>query len=126
MATMVLEVCMPARCWMAPEIPTAMYSCGETVLPVWPTWNWCGYQPAAVSGRGAPAAPAEACGELRDDLEAALRSGAPPAGDHDLRLGQVRPLALGRHHPLSHRRPPGGVRRGEGDGLDGGGARRRL
>ncbi len=23
-ATIVLELCMPARCWMAPEIPTAM------------------------------------------------------------------------------------------------------
>jgi hypothetical protein len=34
MATMVLEVCIPARCWMAPEIPVAMYSCGETLLPV--------------------------------------------------------------------------------------------
>jgi hypothetical protein len=45
-AMMVLEVCMPARCCIAPEIPTAMYSCGLTVLPVCPTWNWCGYQPA--------------------------------------------------------------------------------
>ena len=24
---------MPARCWIAPEMPIAMYSCGETVLP---------------------------------------------------------------------------------------------
>lgn len=41
-ATMVFDVCIPARCWMAPEMPSAMYSCGETVLPVWPTWNWPG------------------------------------------------------------------------------------
>ena len=27
---------------MAPEMPSAMYSCGDTVLPVWPTWNWPG------------------------------------------------------------------------------------
>ena len=29
-ATIVLEVCMPARCWIAPEMPSAMYSCGDT------------------------------------------------------------------------------------------------
>src|ERR1700689_916704 len=57
---MVLEVCMPARCWMAPEMPTAMYSWGDTVLPVWPTWNACGYQPASTTARDAPtAAPSE-------------------------------------------------------------------
>ena len=37
-----------------------MYSCGETVLPVCPTWYWCGYQPASVAARDAPtAAPRE-------------------------------------------------------------------
>src|SRR6516162_4917806 len=55
-ATIVLEVCIPARCWMAPEMPTATYSCGETVLPVWPTWKECGYQPASVTARDAPTA----------------------------------------------------------------------
>jgi hypothetical protein len=40
-ATIVFEVCMLARCWMAPEIPSAMNSCGDTALPVCPTWN-CG------------------------------------------------------------------------------------
>src|SRR6202042_3874616 len=60
MATIVLEVCMPARCWMAPEMPTAMYSCGDTVLPVAPTWNAGGYQPASTTARDAPtAAPRE-------------------------------------------------------------------
>src|SRR6185312_3540486 len=53
---MVLDVCMPARCWIAPEMPTARYNCGDTVLPVWPTWNWCGYQPASVTAREAPTA----------------------------------------------------------------------
>src|SRR4051812_476930 len=48
---------MPARCWIAPEMPTARYSCGDTVLPVCPTWNWCGYQPASVAARDAPTAP---------------------------------------------------------------------
>ena len=41
-AMIVFDVCMPARCWIAPEMPSAMYSCGDTVLPVWPTWNWPG------------------------------------------------------------------------------------
>src|SRR5829696_8396197 len=59
-ATIVLEVCMPARCWMAPEMPTATYSWGDTVLPVWPTWCWWGYQPASTAARLAPtAAPRE-------------------------------------------------------------------
>ena len=42
---------------------------------------------------------AEAVGELLDDAEPVGRPGAAPAGDHDLRLGQVRPLALLRHRP---------------------------
>jgi electron transfer flavoprotein alpha subunit len=41
-AMIVFDVCMPARCWIAPEMPSAMYSCGDTVLPVWPTWNCAG------------------------------------------------------------------------------------
>ncbi len=32
------EVSHQPRCWMAPEMPTAMYSSGATILPVWPTW----------------------------------------------------------------------------------------
>ena len=28
---------IPAKCWIAPEIPQAMYRFGRTVLPVWPT-----------------------------------------------------------------------------------------
>lgn len=38
-ATMSLESFMPARCWIAPEMPTAIYSSGATTLPVWPTCN---------------------------------------------------------------------------------------
>src|ERR1044072_3241228 len=57
---MVFEVCIPARCWIAPEIPAAMYSCGDTVLPVCPTWLVCGDQPASTAAREAPtAAPRE-------------------------------------------------------------------
>ena len=29
---------MPAKCWMAPEMPMAKYTSGATILPVWPTW----------------------------------------------------------------------------------------
>lgn len=36
-ATIVFESFMPARCWMAPEMPTAMYKSGATTFPVWPT-----------------------------------------------------------------------------------------
>src|SRR5438445_4497659 len=31
------EACMPTLCWIAPEMPHAMYSFGDTVFPVWPT-----------------------------------------------------------------------------------------
>src|SRR5699024_3865904 len=55
-ATIVFEVCMPARCWIAPEMPLATYSCGDTVLPVWPTWYACGFQPESTAAREAPTA----------------------------------------------------------------------
>ena len=38
MAMMFLAPFMPTMCWVAPEIPAAMYTVGLTVLPVWPTW----------------------------------------------------------------------------------------
>src|SRR5881628_1293786 len=47
---------MPARCWIAPEMPTAIYRVGLTVLPVWPTWSACGRQPASTTARDAPTA----------------------------------------------------------------------
>ena len=47
---------MPARCWIAPEMPTAMYSCGATILPVWPTCQSFGTKPASTAAREAPIA----------------------------------------------------------------------
>jgi len=38
-ATMVLESFIPDRCWMAPEMPTATYSCGATTLPTHSVMN---------------------------------------------------------------------------------------
>ena len=29
---------MPTLCWMAPEMPAARNSFGDTDLPVWPIW----------------------------------------------------------------------------------------
>src|SRR5207237_4152001 len=59
-ATITPELCMPTLCWIAPEIPHAMYSFGETVFPVWPTWVEYGYQPASTTARVAPTAPPSA------------------------------------------------------------------
>src|SRR3954468_5506716 len=59
-ATIVLELCMPTLCWMAPEMPRATYSFGETVLPVWPICALYGYQPASTTARVAPTAPPSA------------------------------------------------------------------
>ena len=38
MAMMFFEPFMPTMCWVAPEMPAAMYTPGFTTLPVWPTW----------------------------------------------------------------------------------------
>src|SRR6266540_551054 len=56
MATMTLDVRIPARCWIAPEMPTATYSVGLTVFPVWPTWSAWGRHPASTTARDAPTA----------------------------------------------------------------------
>ena len=48
---------MPTMCWVAPEMPSAMYSFGFTVLPVWPTCFAYGTQPASTIARDAPDAP---------------------------------------------------------------------
>src|SRR6185437_11781269 len=64
---------------MAPEMPQARYSCGDTVLPVWPTWNWCGYQPASVAARDAPtAAPSESASFSISAKFSALPTPRPP------------------------------------------------
>ncbi len=55
-ATMTFEPFMPARCWMAPEMPTATYSSGATTLPVCPTCQSFGTQPASTAARLAPTA----------------------------------------------------------------------
>src|SRR5205814_7372583 len=59
-ATITPEPCMPTLCWIAPEIPTATYSFGDTVLPVCPTWVEYGYQPASTTARVAATAPPSA------------------------------------------------------------------
>ena len=60
MATITPELCMPTLCWIAPEMPQAMYSFGETVFPVCPTCVAYGYQPASTTARVAPTAPPSA------------------------------------------------------------------
>src|SRR4051794_14138569 len=70
---------MPARCWMAPEMPLAMYSCGDTDLPVWPTWLVCGYQPASTAARDAPtAAPRESASASMTEKFSAPLTPRPP------------------------------------------------
>ena len=59
-ATITFEPCMPTLCWIAPEIPSATYSFGDTVLPVCPTCAEYGYQPASTTARVAATAPPSA------------------------------------------------------------------
>src|SRR5438128_254640 len=56
MAQITLEVRIPARCWMAPEIPNPRYSFGEMVRPVCPIWKRWGRQPASTAARETPTA----------------------------------------------------------------------
>ncbi|KAH3667176.1 hypothetical protein OGAPHI_002825 [Ogataea philodendri] len=53
---MVLASFIPARCWMAPEIPTAMYKSGATTLPVCPTCSELSQKPASTAALEAPMA----------------------------------------------------------------------
>src|SRR6202012_3548241 len=46
-AMMFSEDCMPTLCWIAPEIPAARYSFGDTVLPVCPILAAYGDQPGS-------------------------------------------------------------------------------
>src|SRR5512138_1985088 len=55
-ATITFEPFIPARCWIAPEIPAATYSSGATTFPVWPTCQSFGTQPASTAARLAPTA----------------------------------------------------------------------
>src|SRR3974377_1204036 len=77
-------------------MPTATQSCGETVLPVWPTWKECGYQPASVTARDAPTAAPSASAGSSMILKPSAGAVAAPPGDRELRPGQLRPLALFR------------------------------
>ena len=54
---MFFEPFMPTMCWVAPEMPAAMYTLGLTTLPVWPTCIEYGTQPASTIARDAPGAP---------------------------------------------------------------------
>src|SRR5258707_11505322 len=57
MARSFLAPLHPAMCWVAPLIPHAMYSEGEILVPVCPTWSVCGRHPALVTAREQPTAP---------------------------------------------------------------------
>jgi hypothetical protein len=81
---------MPARCWMAPEMPAAMYSFGAMILPVWPTCASAGASPASTAARVAPSAPPtapplpgrDAASARRRAKPAASRAPRPPATTH--------------------------------------------
>src|SRR4029077_515428 len=55
-ATITPALAIPTLCWIAPEMPQATYSLGDTVLPVCPTCIEYEVQPASTTARaGAPA-----------------------------------------------------------------------
>jgi hypothetical protein len=68
-ATIILELDIPAKCWTAPEIAQATYKLGETVLPVWPTCSLWGLQPASTTALEAPTAPPSASARFSTKLK---------------------------------------------------------
>ena len=50
MTTFTFDELTPARCWIAPEIPIAMYKFDDTGLPVCPTCSPWGLQPKSETG----------------------------------------------------------------------------
>ena len=86
-ATIVPDARMPTLCWIAPEMPTAMYSFGVTVFPVCPIWRLYGTQPASAAARDAPTAPPSASRERLQQRVEGFRSAEPsPAGNDDRRF----------------------------------------
>ena len=88
MATIVFESFMPAKCWIAPEMPTAMYRFGAMTLPVWPTCSEFSAYPLSTAARLAPmAAPsASASGmmvESNDSLDLTPRPPETTVGADD-------------------------------------------
>src|SRR4051812_30753288 len=73
-ATITFDPCIPTLCWIAPEMPSATYSFGETVFPVCPTWVGYAYQPASTTARVEATAPPSASAS---SSTSANPSGAP-------------------------------------------------
>ena len=81
---------------MAPEIPTAMYSCGATILPVWPTCMSLGTKPGVDGGTGSTDRSAQLVGQRIQVLEVVAVLHATAAGNDDLGSGQLRTIGLGQ------------------------------
>src|SRR5262249_23961842 len=73
-ATITFELCMPTLCSIAPEMPSATDSLGETTCPVGRICAEYGYQPASTTARVAPTAPPSA---FASSSASAKFSGAP-------------------------------------------------
>src|SRR6476660_3980892 len=60
LATITPALDIPTLCWIAPEMPQATYSLGDTVLPVCPTCIEYEVQPASTTARVAATSPPSA------------------------------------------------------------------
>lgn len=56
MAAITLLSFIPAKCWIAPDIPAHRYNCGATFFPVWPTWRLLSANPLSTAALDAPIA----------------------------------------------------------------------
>jgi len=88
-ATIVSDPFMPATCWTAPEIPTAMYTSGVTTFARLPDLSVL-REPAVVDDRPRRGERrAERVGELLDELEVLLLLDAAPDGDEHVGVRDV-------------------------------------
>ena len=80
---------IPARCCTAPEMPSARYTFGLTVLPDCPTWRAFDIQPASTSGRDTLSVAPSLLGQLRELRDVVLVLDAAADREQELGLGDV-------------------------------------
>src|SRR3972149_1396412 len=109
MATMFLTWEMPAMCWLAPEMATAMYRSGVTTLPVRPICVATGYHPRSQTARVAPTAPPSRLASSSSGWEPpgppTPRAAPPPTGRPQPRPQPRRQVAP--HHRLAEQHDGG-------------------
>ena len=86
---MIPASCIPAMCWICPEIPQAIYKFGTTVTPVWPIWRSWSQKPASTAARLAPTSAWSSLASSKQFVKVFFRSHSVTSGNHDRSAFQV-------------------------------------